>query len=183
MSKIGKQPITIPDDVQIKLENSLVKVTGPKGFLEQKVSSKLKVLINDKKLEVKRKSETRTARALHGLSRTLIANMIQGVTQGFSKSLELQGTGYRVSLEGKNLKLLVGFSHPVMVEPPENISFEVEDNKIIRVNGIDKQLVGQVAANIRTIRKPDPYKGKGVRYLGEVIKTKPGKSAKVGAAT
>lgn len=182
MSRVGKKPIPVPQKVTVKTTEGKVIVSGPKGQLELKLEPEIKAEIKDNQVLVERQAETKSAKSLHGLTRTLIDNMIKGVTQGFSKTLELQGTGYRVSLEGGNLKLLVGFSHPVIVEPLPGIQFQVEGNNIIKVSGIDKQLVGQVSASIRSIKKPDPYKGKGIRYQGEKVKKKPGKAAKVGAA-
>ena len=181
MSKIGKQPIKIPNNISVEIADRMVVVKGPKGKLRQKFNPEIKIEVKDETIFLERKSETKIAKSLHGLYRTLIFNMIQGVSQGFSKILELEGTGYRVSKEGRDLKILVGYSHPVKVNPPEGIEFQVEDNKVIKVIGIDKQLVGQTAANIRKIRKPEPYKGKGIRYQGERIKIKPGKAAKAGA--
>jgi len=181
MSRIGKQPIEVPEGVTVKLENSRVIVSGPKGELGQEVRPEIEVEIKDGQVLIKRKSDTKIARSLHGVTRTLIANMITGVTEEFFKILELHGTGYRVSKEGESLKLLVGFSHPVKVDPPKGIRFEIEGNNVIKVLGVDKQLVGQTAASIRDIRKPDAYKAKGIRYQGEKIKTKPGKAAKIGA--
>lgn len=182
MSRVGKKPIEIPQEVTVKTTEGKVIVSGSKGQLELKLEPEIKAEIKDNQVLVERQAETKSAKSLHGLTRTLIDNMIKGVTQGFSKTLELQGTGYRVSLEGNNLKLLVGFSHPIIVEPLPGIQFQVEGNNIIKVSGIDKQLVGQVSASIRSIKKPDPYKGKGIRYQGEKVKKKPGKAAKVGAA-
>jgi large subunit ribosomal protein L6 len=180
MSRIGQQPVTIPEQVKVISKGSKVVVKGPKGELEQKISKGIEVKIAGNQIKVERTKETKKVKSLHGLFRTLIFNMIKGVSQGFSKNLELHGTGYRASLEGGKLKILVGFSHPVFVEPPENIEFKVENNTLITVSGIDKQLVGQVAASIREIRKPEPYKGKGISYQGEKIKRKPGKAAKAG---
>ncbi|MFC1711316.1 50S ribosomal protein L6 [Patescibacteria group bacterium] len=182
MSRVGNQPINIPENVTVNLTDNKVVVIGSKGQLEQIIRSEVKVEINDKEIVVSRKSESKLAKSLHGLTRTLISNMIEGVEKGFEKTLELHGTGYRVSLEGKNLKILVGFSHPVVIEPLENIEFQVEDNKIIKILGIDKQLVGQVTASIRDIRKPEPYKGKGIRYKNEKIRRKAGKAAKTESA-
>ncbi len=181
MSKVGSQPIQLPDTVTFIKEGNVVAIKGPKGELKISLRPEIEVEAENKTIIVRRKNDSKIARSLHGLSRTLIANMIQGVTEGFSKTLEIQGTGYRVSLEGKNLKLNVGFSHPIIIEPPEGIEFKVEENKFIHVLGTNKQLVGQLAAKIREVKKPEPYKGKGIRYQNEFVKLKPGKTAKVGA--
>ena len=183
MSKIGKVPISIPEGVKVLLENKSVEVSGPKGTLNLKLPKLIKAVLKDKNIEVTRDNDSEKARSLHGLFRSLIANMVQGVCQGYFKTLELSGTGFRASLESGNLKLIVGFSHPVIVKPGKGISFEVKDNIIIKVLGADKYLVGQTAASLRKIKPPDDYKGKGIRYQGEVIKLKPGKAAKVGQAS
>lgn len=180
MSRIGKKPIEVPKEVTVKIKNGIVVVSGPKGQLEQKIRQELNLSFKDNQLLVQRQSETKLAKSLHGLIRSLIVNMIEGVTNGFSKTLELQGTGYRVALEGEDLKISIGFSHPVIVKPLLGINFELEGNNIIKIIGADKQLVGQVAAEIRSIKKPDVYKGKGIRYLGEQVRKKPGKTAKAG---
>lgn len=182
MSKIGKQPIAVPEGVSIKIDQNKVIVAGPKGELNFKVRPEMKVVMEKGQILVSPKNKSRMAKALHGLTRTLISNMIVGVTQGFEKTLELQGVGYRVALEAKSLNLSLGFSHPVVFDPPAGISFSLEGNNLIKIMGIDKQLVGQTAAQIRDIKPPDAYKGKGIRYQGEVIKLKPGKAAKTGAA-
>ena len=181
MSRIGKQPIKIPENVTIDLQNGKVVVTGPLGKLEQEIKKEIKVEIKNGQVFVIRKKESKFAKSLHGLIRTLISNMIEGITKGFSKKLELHGTGYRAKLEDKKLILQVGFSHPVVIEPPEGIEFKLKGQKEIEVSGINKQLVGNTAATIRSVKKPEPYKGKGIRYQGEIIKIKPGKAAKVGA--
>jgi len=176
MSRIGKQPIEIPQGVNITIENNLVNVKGPKGELERYIRPEIKIEQKENQLIVGPDKETKRTGALWGLSRTLIANMVLGVTVGYSKKLEIQGVGYRASLEGENLVLLMGFSHPVKIEKVEGIKFEVEKNNII-VSGIDKELVGQVAAKIRKVRPPEPYKGKGIRYEGEYVRIKAGKKA------
>lgn len=181
MSRIGKKPIPIPQNVSVQLEENKLLVKGPKGELQLVLRPELKVTIKDNNICVERIEETKAARSFHGLYRTLIANMVIGVTEGFEKKLEIKGVGYRCSLDGNKLILNVGFSHPVEFIAPPGISFKVEKN-IITINGIDKQLVGETAARIRKIRPPDPYKGKGICYLGEVIKLKPGKKGKVGVA-
>lgn len=177
MSRIGEQPIEIPEGVEIRVTNSEIEVRGPKGSLNLKLRKEIKVKKENGEIIVKRVNETKLAKSLHGLTRTLIANMIEGVTRGFSKTLELIGVGYRAALEDQNLVLKVGFSHPVKITPPPGIRLEVSGRKI-KVLGIDKQAVGEVAARIRKIRPPDSYKGKGIRYEGEKIKKKPGKTAK-----
>ena len=181
MSKIGKKPIEILDQVTVEIKNGQIFVAGPKGSLNLKIRPEIKVFIKGNQVFVSRDRNDRLSRSLHGLTRTLIANAVEGVTNGFSKTLEMVGTGYRASLEGENLVLAVGFSHPVKVLPPSGIKFEVEGNNKIKISGIDKALVGQVAAQIRKIRPPDPYKGKGIRYEGEEVKLKPGKAGKAGA--
>lgn len=180
MSRVGSQPIEIPENVTVNLGNGKVIIEGPLGKLEQEIRPEIKIEIKEGKVFASRKKEDKMAKSLHGLTRSLIANMIEGVTKGFSKTLELHGTGYRAKLEDKRLILQVGFSHPVVMEPPEGIEFKLKGNREITVLGIKKQLVGDTAAQIRAVRKPEPYKGKGIRYKGEVIRKKPGKAAKVG---
>lgn len=181
MSKIGKKPITIPEEVKVKIKDNEIQVEGPKGKLSFVFHSLIKVVIKDQTLEVKTLKQTKKTNALHGLSRTLISNMIKGVSEGFERVLELHGTGYRANLEGEDLILTVGFSHPVKLAPPPGIKFNLKGKKIF-VSGIDKQLVGQIAAQIRAVKKPEVYKGKGIRWQGEVVKLKPGKAAKLGEA-
>lgn len=183
MSKIGKKEITIPDKVKVVIDGNEVKVNGLKGELQIKLEPGISIESKDDTLKVSRKNDSRHLRAMHGLTRSLIANMMQGVTEGFDKTLELQGTGYRVKMDGKGLELTLGFSHPVKVKPIEGIEFEIEGQNIVKIKGIDRQLVGQVAAEIRAIRPPEPYKGKGIRYKDEVVKKKPGKAAKGEAGT
>jgi large subunit ribosomal protein L6 len=178
MSRIGKQPITIPDGVKVDLQGSRVTVEGPRGTLHQDVHPRMKVTIEDGTVSVQRSSDDRLDKSLHGLTRTLIANMVEGVTNGFEKRLEIQGVGYRAALQGKDIELQVGYSHPVRVQAPDGIEFEVPAPTRISVRGIDKQLVGETAANIRKVRKPEPYKGKGIRYEGEYVRKKAGKAAK-----
>jgi large subunit ribosomal protein L6 len=177
MSRIGKRPIEIPDGVDVQVGPGQVTVKGPKGELEQAVAAEMKVEVSDGTLTVQRPSDRGEHRALHGLTRSLISNMVQGVTEGYEKRLEIQGVGYRAQLRGKSLELSLGFSHPVTVEAPEGIEFEVPQPTEVVVRGIDKQRVGQVAADIRKRRPPEPYKGKGVRYAGEQVKRKVGKRA------
>ena len=176
MSRVGKAPIPIPDGVKIELSESNVKVTGPKGTLDQDFDPVITVTVEDNVVRVSRPNDKPEMRAKHGLTRTLINNMVQGVMQGFEKVLEIQGVGWRAALQGKALTLTVGFSHPVKIEPPEGIDFAVEGSATIKVSGIDKQLVGQTAAKIRAWRKPEPYKGKGIRYRGEYVRRKVGKA-------
>ncbi|MTD14396.1 50S ribosomal protein L6 [Nakamurella sp. YIM 132087] len=178
MSRIGKLPIPVPSGVDVTIDGSHVTVKGPKGTLSHTVVEPISVAKGDGTLEVTRPDDERDSKARHGLTRTLVNNMVIGVTTGYAKALEIQGTGYRVTAEGKDLVFALGFSHPVPVKAPEGISFVVETPTRFRVEGIDKQLVGEVAANIRRIRKPEPYKGKGVRYAGEVVRRKEGKKGK-----
>jgi large subunit ribosomal protein L6 len=178
MSRIGRLPIDIPAGVDVTVDGSAVRVKGPKGELALTVASPIQVKIEDGQLLVTRPDDERESRSLHGLTRTLIANQIIGVTDGYSKGLEVVGTGYRVAVAGNGITFALGFSHPITVEPPAGISFTVEGNNRLTVSGIDKQAVGEVAANIRKLRKPEPYKGKGVRYAGEVVRRKAGKSGK-----
>jgi large subunit ribosomal protein L6 len=179
MSRIGRLPIPVPSGVDVAIDGQTVSVKGPKGSLSHTVAAPIAVeRTEDGVLQVTRPDDERESRALHGLSRTLIANMITGVTEGYSKTLEIVGVGYRVQARGSDLEFALGYSHPVPVRAPDGITFTVEAPTRLRVTGIDKQQVGQVAANIRKLRKPDPYKGKGVRYQGEVIKRKVGKTGK-----
>jgi large subunit ribosomal protein L6 len=178
MSRIGRLPIEIPAGVDVSVTGSAVTVKGPKGELGLTVASPIAVEVADGQVLVTRPNDERESRSLHGLTRSLIANQIIGVTQGYTKGLEIVGTGYRVVAKGAGVEFALGFSHPVNVEPPAGISFTVEGNNRLTVSGIDKQAVGEVAANIRKIRKPEPYKGKGVRYAGEVVRRKAGKSGK-----
>jgi large subunit ribosomal protein L6 len=179
MSRIGRLPIAIPAGVEVDIAGQLVTVKGPKGTLTHTVAVPIEIARNeDGVLSVTRPNDERQSRALHGLSRTLVANMVEGVTQGYSKTLEIVGVGYRVAAKGSDLEFSLGFSHPVLVPAPAGISFAVETPTRFSVSGIDKQQVGEVAANIRKLRKPDPYKGKGVRYAGEVVRRKVGKAGK-----
>jgi len=179
MSRIGKLPIQVPTGVDVTIDGQHVTVKGPKGTLSHTVAEPITVgRGDDGALQVQRPDDERESRSLHGLSRTLIANMVTGVTAGYIKNLEIVGTGYRVTAKGSNLEFALGFSHPVVVEAPDGISFKVQTPTRFSVEGIDKQKVGEVAANIRKLRKPDPYKGKGVRYQGEVIRRKAGKTGK-----
>lgn len=182
MSRIGNSPILIPSGVTVEKTGDEVVVNGPKGRLSLNMVPEIKMEVEGDKVIVKRKNDLKKSKALHGLIRNLIASMIAGVTQGWSKNLELQGVGFRAQVNGNKLILNVGFSHSVEIKAPEGIAFEVFDNTKIKVSGIDKQLVGQIAANIKKVRVPDVYKGKGIRYQGEYIRKKVGKSAKVGVA-
>jgi len=177
MSRIGKKSIQITPGVEVKLLNGIIEVKGPKGFLKMTPVSEVEVLIEEKEIKINPKiNDDNKSRALWGLTRTLIANMIEGVTKGFEKKMEINGVGFKARVEGKDLILDVGFSHPVKIPAPENISFLVEKN-IITVSGIDKELVGQISASIRRIRSPEPYKGKGIKYTTEIIRKKLGKKA------
>ncbi|GAA1388755.1 50S ribosomal protein L6 [Luteococcus peritonei] len=180
MSRIGKLPITVPSGVEVKLDGQNVEVKGPKGTLSHVVPEPIKIQKNDDgQLEVVRPNDERESRSLHGLTRTLVNNMVVGVTEGFEKKLEIVGVGYRVMAKGpKQLEFALGFSHPVIIDAPEGITFVVEKPTAFSVQGIDKQVVGEVAANIRKLRKPEPYKGKGVRYAGENVRRKVGKAGK-----
>jgi large subunit ribosomal protein L6 len=179
MSRIGRLPIPVPAGVDVTIEGRAVTVKGPKGTLSHLVAEPIEVVrADDGTLRVTRPNDERQNRALHGLSRTLVANMVTGVTDGYSKTLEIVGTGYRVTAKGSDLEFALGFSHPVVIPAPEGITFNVEAPTRFTVSGVDKQKVGEVAANIRKLRKPDPYKGKGVRYQGEQIRRKAGKAGK-----
>lgn len=178
MSRIGKNPIAIPAGVDVAIDGADVTVKGKKGQLSHTVASPIEVTIDNGQITVVRPDDERTSRSLHGLTRTLIANMIIGVTEGYKKELEITGTGYRVVAKGKNLEFALGFSHPVLVEAPEGIEFTVESQTKFTVHGIDKQLVGETAARIRKLKKPEPYKGKGIHYVGETIRRKVGKAGK-----
>ena len=178
MSRIGRKSIPVPAGVDVTISGQTVKVKGPKGELSHTVAEPITVARDGSELHVNRPNDERQAKELHGLSRTLVANMIVGVTEGYKKTLEINGTGYRVTAKGKDLEFALGFSHPVNVVPPAGITFSVERPTQFTVAGIDKQLVGEVAANIRKIRPPEPYKGKGVKYQGEVIRRKAGKAGK-----
>ncbi|MGM0928670.1 MAG: 50S ribosomal protein L6 [Actinomycetota bacterium] len=178
MSRIGRLPITVPAGVEVKVDGNVVSVKGAKGELSHTLASPITVSLEENTLTVGRPNDERESRSLHGLTRTLINNMIVGVTEGYKKDLEIVGTGYRVQAKGSDLEFALGFSHPVIVNAPEGITFAVEGATKLSVSGINKQQVGEVAANIRKLRKPDPYKGKGVRYAGEQIRRKVGKAGK-----
>ncbi len=178
MSRIGKMPVAIPAGVEVKVDGNTVTVKGSKGELTRTFNEMMNIKVDGDQVVVERPDDSREAKSFHGLTRTLIANMIEGVSNGFSKKLELVGVGYRAALKGKDLEIQLGYSHPVVIPAPENISFEVPSQTEIVVNGISKEQVGQVAANIRAWRKPEPYKGKGIRYEGEYVRRKLGKAAK-----
>ncbi len=178
MSRIGKQPVVLPAGVEAKVDGQLVTVKGPKGELTLTMAEPITAKVEGNEVLVMRPNDDRTSRSLHGLTRTLIYNMVVGVTEGYSKSLEIVGTGYRAVAKGKKVEFALGFSHPVVFEPPAGIELAVPSANKVIVSGIDKQMVGEVAANIRKLRKPEPYKGKGIRYEGEVVKRKVGKAGK-----
>ncbi|MBD1889048.1 50S ribosomal protein L6 [Coleofasciculus sp. FACHB-712] len=178
MSRIGKRPINIPAKVQVSIDGQHVAVKGPKGELSRVLPSEVSIEQEGETILVKRRDESRAARQRHGLSRTLIANMVDGVSQGFQRRLEIQGVGYRAAVQGRNLILSVGYSHPVQIEPPDGVQMAVENNTNVVVSGIDKEIVGNIAARIRAVRPPEVYKGKGIRYAGEVVRRKAGKAGK-----
>jgi large subunit ribosomal protein L6 len=181
MSRIGKAPIQLPDRVQVDIRGNLVTVKGPKGELSRSFDPDMEIAVEDGTLLVRRPTDQRLHRAMHGLTRALLANMVTGVSEGYSKVLEIEGTGYRAELQGEKLVLYLGYSHPIEFQPPENISFEVpRGGRSVTVSGIDKEVVGEIAARIRRQRPPEPYKGKGVRYQGERVRRKAGKAGRVG---
>ncbi|MNK55874.1 50S ribosomal protein L6 [compost metagenome] len=176
MSRIGKRPVVVPGNVKVNIDGQTVTVEGPKGKLSQTLRSEITVVLEDGVLNVTRSGDDKDERSLHGLSRTLVSNMVEGVSNGFTKSLELVGVGYRAALQGKKLVLTIGYSHPVEIDPPAGIEIAVEGTNKVHVKGADKQLVGDIAADIRMVRPPEPYKGKGIKYQGEVVRRKAGKS-------
>jgi large subunit ribosomal protein L6 len=178
MSRIGKLPIPVPAGVEVKIDGSVVSVKGPKGSLSHTVVAPITVAVEDNTVVVSRPDDERLSKSLHGLTRTLISNLVTGVTAGYTKGIEIVGTGYRVTAKGSDIEFALGYSHPIYVKAPEGITFTVEGNTKLTVSGIDKQQVGEVAANLRKLRKPEPYKGKGVRYAGEVVRRKAGKAGK-----
>jgi large subunit ribosomal protein L6 len=182
MSRIGRLPITIPAGVEVTLEGNTIRVKGPKGELERELAPEMNVVHEDGTLRIERPADNKRSRELHGLTRTLVANMVTGVTEGYRKGLEITGVGYRAQLVGNKLQLNLGYSHPIEIDPPEGITFELENPVRLAVVGIDKELVGHVAARVRSSRKPEPYKGKGVRYAGEYVRRKAGKAGKIGGA-
>jgi large subunit ribosomal protein L6 len=181
VSRIGRQPVPVPEGVQVKIDGNRVRVKGPRGELVREFDPDMQIKLQDGSIVVSRPTDQRQHRALHGLTRALLNNMVTGVTEGFRRQLEIQGVGYRAEMAGNNLILHLGYSHTIEVEPPKDVAFSLEARtKVITVEGIDKEVVGQLAANIRGMRPPEPYKGKGVRYLGEHIRRKAGKAGKIG---
>ena len=178
MSRIGRMPIKITEEVKVKITDDIIEVSGPKGTMSQRINKSTIVKVENDLIHVERKDNSKRVRALHGLMRALINNMVEGVTKGFVKKLDIQGVGYRATLKGNNLELIVGYSHPVVIFPEDGIEFKLESPQKLAIHGIDKQKVGAVASNIKAIRKPEPYKGKGIRYEGEHISLKAGKTAK-----
>ncbi|MFL5766282.1 MAG: 50S ribosomal protein L6 [Actinomycetota bacterium] len=181
MSRIGRQPIEVPGGVDVTVEGTHVSVKGPRGTLERSLHPEMKIVQEDGTIRVERPSDEAMHRSLHGLTRTLVANMVEGVTKGYEKRLEIVGVGYRAALRGQDLEIAAGFSHPVLVQCPEGVEFEVPQPTRITIRGNDKQAVGEIAAKIRKIRPPEPYKGKGIRYEGEHVRKKAGKAAKTSA--
>lgn len=177
MSRIGKRPVPLPKGVTAQITGQQITVKGPKGEIGRTVHAELSIALEEVGVVVKRPSDEHRHKALHGLTRTLIANMVEGVTKGFQKALEIQGVGYKAEAKGQEIQLLVGFSHPVRYKPPQGIKIVIESNTLLKIEGVDKELVGQVAAEIRAVRPPEPYKGKGIRYQGEQVRRKAGKTA------
>ncbi|HMJ81424.1 MAG TPA: 50S ribosomal protein L6 [Candidatus Dormibacteraeota bacterium] len=180
MSRIGRLPITVPQGVTVTIQGSHITVSGPRGELQRDLAPEMRLVQEDGAVRVERPADDKRSRELHGLTRTLVANMVIGVTEGYRKGLEITGVGYRAQKVGEKLQLNLGYSHPIEIEPPTGISFELENPTHLAVTGIDKELVGHVAARVRATRKPEPYKGKGVRYAGEVVRRKAGKAGKIG---
>jgi large subunit ribosomal protein L6 len=180
MSRIGRLPIAVPQGVTVTVDGRAITVVGPRGTLSRELHPDMAVNQTDGRLLVERPDESKTHKELHGLTRTLVSNMVEGVTNGYRKGLEITGVGYRATLNGRKLQLNLGYSHPIEIDPPSGISFEVDNPTRLAVVGIDKELVGQIAAKVRAMRKPEPYKGKGVRYAGEVVRRKAGKAGKIG---
>lgn len=178
MSRIGKKHITIPKKVEVKIDKQKVVVRGPKGELSQELPSQIQISLNNEELVIEKREDSRKAKQLHGLCRTLVNNLVVGVSEGFTERLEIHGVGYRSQMEGNNLLLNMGYSHPITIYPPEGIAISVEKTTLITISGMDKELVGQIAANIRSTRPPEPYKGKGIRYQNEIVKRKVGKAGK-----
>jgi large subunit ribosomal protein L6 len=178
MSRIGKRPIPVPKNVTVTITQQNVAVKGPKGELARVLPAEVEVVQDGETVLVNRRNDSRVARQRHGLCRTLVANMVEGVSQGFQRRLEIQGVGYRAQVQGRNLVLSIGYSHPVQIEPPDGIQFAVENNTNVIVTGINKEIVGNTAARIRAARPPEPYKGKGIRYAGEIVRRKAGKTGK-----
>ena len=180
MSRIGRLPIAVPAGVNVTIDGRSITVVGPRGTLSRDLHPDMAVSESDGTLRVERPTESKTHKQLHGLTRTLVSNMVEGVTTGYRKGLEITGVGYRATLNGRKLTLNLGYSHPIEIDPPSGIAFEVDNPTRLAVVGIDKELVGQIAAKVRAMRKPEPYKGKGVRYSGEVVRRKAGKAGKIG---
>ncbi|SER67509.1 50S ribosomal protein L6 [Corynebacterium cystitidis] len=178
MSRVGKEPIAIPSGVEVKIDGQDVDVKGPKGSLSWTIPAPITIAVEDNEIVVSRPDDQRENRSLHGLSRSLVNNLVVGVTEGYKINMEIFGVGYRVQMKGKDLEFSLGYSHPILIKAPEGITFAVDGNTKLSIEGIDKQLVGQVAANIRRLRKDDPYKGKGIRYEGEQVRRKVGKTGK-----
>ncbi len=176
MSRVGRAPVTVPQGVKCELTGHHLKVTGPKGTLERDLHPDMTIEVTEQEIQVRRSSDRGDQRALHGLTRALIQNMVTGVTEGYTRVLKVEGVGYRASMQGKSLNIAVGFSHPLLIEPPEGIAFEAPDAQTMKVIGIDKELVGQTSADIRSWRPPEPYKGKGIRYENERVRRKVGKA-------
>ena len=176
MSRIGKAPVVIPSGVDVAVNGTTVEVKGPKGSMERTFSDRIAIVVEEGEVRVARSTDEPRDRAQHGLVRALIANMVAGVSEGFVKNLSLEGVGYRAAMKGASLELQVGFSHPVLMDPPDGITIEVPEPTKVNISGIDKELVGQVAADIRSVRPPEPYKGKGIRYVGEYVRRKAGKA-------
>ena len=177
MSRIGKRPVPLPKGVTAHVDGQRITIKGPKGELGRTIHAELSMAVEDVGVVVKRPSDESRHKALHGLTRTLVANMVEGVTKGYQKTLEIQGVGYKAEPKGQEIQLLVGFSHPVRYKPPQGIKIAIENNTVVKIEGMDKELVGQVAAEIRSVRPPEPYKGKGIRYQGEQVRRKAGKTA------
>ncbi len=177
MSRVGKAPVDIPDGVQVTIENNRVTAKGPKGELQVDIRPEIILKQEDASIKVEIPADTKQNRALHGLSRTLVANVVEGVSKGFEKKLQIEGVGFRAEMKGNKILLNIGYSHPILVVPPEEVTISVEKDNLITISGINKELVGQLAAKIRACRKPEPYKGKGIRYIDEVVKRKAGKAA------
>jgi large subunit ribosomal protein L6 len=177
MSRIGKRPVPLPKGVSAQIAGQRITVKGPKGEIARTIHADLTIALEEVGVVVKRPSDENRHKALHGLTRTLVANMVEGVTKGYQKALEIQGVGYKAEPKGQEIQLLVGFSHPVRYKPPQGIKIAIENNTLVKIEGVDKELVGQVAAEIRAVRPPEPYKGKGIRYQGEQVRRKAGKTA------
>ncbi len=177
MSRVGKAPVDIPDGVQVTIENNRVTAKGPKGELQVDIRPEIILKKEDTSIKVEIPADTKQNRALHGLSRTLVYNVVEGVSKGFEKKLQIEGVGFRAEMKGEKILLNIGYSHPILIVPPEGVTISVEKDTLVTVSGIDKELVGQLAAKIRACRKPEPYKGKGIRYIDEVVKRKAGKAA------